>query len=69
MGEIRPHIQCLMLRLQMYDLKFEFTLLKHLVVADALRRASSPNIDRTTEHDLQVHVDSIRAQIPVCQTK
>lgn len=69
LGEVPPRIQRLMLRLQKYDLAFEFKPGKHLVVADTLSRTSSRNTRSTTEEDVQIHVDSIKAQMPVSTAK
>lgn len=68
-----PRIQRLMLRLQNYDLTFEFTPGKFLVVADALSRAFvRADPDRTTarnEQEVEIHVNLIQATIPVSQQK
>lgn len=69
LGEVPPRIQRLMLRLQKYDLTFEFKPGKHLIVADTLSRASLENIVSTTEKDVQIHVDTIKAHMPVSTTK
>lgn len=69
LGEVPPCIQRLMLRLQKYDLAFEFKPGKHLIVADTLSRASLCNNTSTTEEDVQIHVDSIKAQMPVSTAK
>lgn len=69
LGETPPRIQRLMLRLQKYDLMFEFKPGKHLVVADALSRASLDINKSTTEEVVQIHIDSIRAQMPVSDAK
>ncbi|KAK7939091.1 hypothetical protein WMY93_002417 [Mugilogobius chulae] len=70
LGEAPPRIQRLLLRLQKYSLTFEFTPGKHLVMADALSRASlnctGPN---NTEHDVQVHVDTMQKHMPVSKDK
>lgn len=66
---VPPRIQRLMLRLQKYDLAFKFKPGKHLIVADALSRASLCDNKSTTEEDVQIHVDSIKAQIPVSTAK
>jgi len=68
LGDAPPRIQRLMLRLQKYSLKFEFTPGKHLVIADALSRASlSHTGSSNTEHDVQVHVDCIQKHLPVSE--
>lgn len=69
LGEVPPRIQRLMLRLQKYDLEFEFKPGKHLMVADTLSRASLHNETSTTEEDVRIHVDSIKAQMPVSTAK
>lgn len=58
-----------MLRHQKYDLKFEFTPGKHLIVADTLSRASLQHDKSTTEDDVQIHVDYVRTQMPVSKAK
>lgn len=65
LGDAPLCIRRLTLRLQKYDLTFNFKPGKHLVVADKLRRASLHNTKITTEEAMQIHVDSIRAQMPV----
>lgn len=69
LGDAPPRIQRLMLRLQKYDLTFEFTPGKHLVVADALSRASLHNTNSTTEEVVQIHIDAIRVHMPVSDAK
>ena len=69
LGDAPPPIQRLMLRVQKYNLKFEFKPGKHLVVADALSRASLRNTKGTTEEVVQIHVDSIRAHMPMSNVK
>lgn len=69
LGDAPPSIQCLMLCLQKYDLTFEFTPGKHLVVADTLSRASLQHDKSTTEEDVQIHVDYVKAQMPVSEAK
>ncbi|XP_026074998.1 uncharacterized protein K02A2.6-like [Carassius auratus] len=70
LGDAPPRIQWLMLRLQKYSLTFEFTPGKHLVMADALSRASlSHTGSRNREHDVQVHVDCIQKHLPVPEDK
>lgn len=69
LGEVPLRIQRLMLRLQKYNLAFEFKLGKHLVVADTLSRASLSNSKSSTETEVQIHVDSIKAQMPVSTGK
>ena len=69
LGDAPPRIQRLMLRLLKYDIKFKFKPGKHLGVADALSRASLRNTKSTTEEVVQIHVDSIRAHMPVSNVK
>lgn len=70
LGDAPPRIQRLMLRLQKYSLTFEFTPGKHLVMADALSRASLTHTGSSnTEHEVQVHVDCIQKHIPVSEEK
>lgn len=68
-GDAPPRIQRLMLRLQKYDLTFEFTPGKHLVVADTLSRASLQHDKSTTEEDVRIHVDYVKAQMPVSEAQ
>lgn len=69
LGDAPPRIQRLMLRLQKYDVDFEFKPGKHLVVADALSRASLQDSKSATEEMVQIHVDSVRAHMPVSDLK
>lgn len=52
LGEVPLRIQRLILRLQKYELAFEFKPGKHLVVADTLSRASLWNTRSTVEEDV-----------------
>lgn len=64
---MRCRIQRLMLCLQKYDLTFEIPD-KHLVL-DTPSRASLQHDKSTTEKDVQIHVDYVRAQMPVSKAK
>lgn len=58
-----------MLRLQEYDLTFEFTPGKHFIVTDTLHRAGLQHSKSTTEEDVQIQVDYVRAQMRVSKAK
>lgn len=66
-----PRIQRLMLKLQKYSLKIEYTPGKLLVVADTLSRATYPQAEctSTTEEEVQIHVNMVRAYLPVSEEK
>ncbi len=66
-----PRIQRLMLRLQRYDLKFEYLPGKYLVVADTLSRASLSGTETTsdTEEDVEIHVNMVKASFPITDSK
>ena len=65
-----PRLQRLLLRIQKYDLKLEYTPGKLLVVADTLSRAFSPNqVARSTETEVHVHVCAIKTGLPVSESK
>ena len=65
-----PRLQRLLLRIQKYDLKLEYTPGKLLVVADTLSRAfSSKQVVSSTESEVHVHVCSIKSGLPVSERK
>lgn len=68
LSDAPPWLQKLLLRLQKYDLTFEFTPGKHLIMADALSRTSlSDRGGHSCEHDVQIHVNTVRAELPVSE--
>jgi transposase InsO family protein len=73
LSDMPPRIQRFMLRLQKYDLIYEFTPGKLLLVADALSRAypvSEMNAaDAKLSEEVDVHVHLIRETIPVTKEK
>jgi hypothetical protein len=66
-------LQRLRLRLQKYNLKFEFTPGKFLAIADTLSRAYPKCKDDSyiseLDHDVAIHVCSVRADISVSEEK
>ena len=65
-----PRLQRLLLRIQKYDLKLEYTPGKLLVVADTLSRAFSPKqVTSSTESEVHVHVCAIKSGLPVSERK
>ena len=65
-----PRLQRLLLRIQKYDLKLEYTPGKLLVVADTLSRAFSPKqVASSTESEVHVHVCAIKSGLPVSERK
>ena len=65
-----PRLQRLLLRIQKYDLKLEYTPGKLLVVADTLSRAFSPKqVVSSTESEVHVHVCAIKSGLPVSERK
>jgi len=65
-----PRIQRLMLKLQKYNLNFEHTPGKYLVVPDTLSRAflQKPS-DHTSEREVEIHVNLVKASLPVTENK
>ena len=61
-------LQRLLLQLQKYDLTLEFTPSKYLIVADALSSLSNTGMS-SSEQDVQVHVNAVRAELPVSEEK
>ena len=70
LNETPPRVQRLLLRIQKYDLSFTFTPGKYLTIADTLSRSFSPIVQQSsTDEDVQVHINMIRAEISVSMEK
>ena len=68
--DAQPRLLRLLLRIQKYDLKLEYTPGKLLVVADTLSRAFSPKqVASRTESEVHVHVRAIKSGLPVSERK
>lgn len=69
LNEMSPQIQRLMMKMQRYDFELIYTPGKHLVLADALSRATTGNSVSATDEDIQCHVNMVSATLPVSDTK
>ena len=74
LNDTPPRIQRLLLKLQKYDITFEFTPGKLLVLADTLSRAYAPTITdddscEKIDQEVESHVDGIKAAIPISEEK
>ena len=72
LSEMSPRIQRLMMKLQRYDFDLVYTPGKHIVLADALSRAttqSDEQDDCSTENDVNHHVNLITKILPVSDMK
>ena len=67
-----PRIQKLMMKLQLYDFNLIYTPGKHILLADALLRAtilSDELGESSTETDVNLHVNMITESLPVSDMK
>ena len=64
-----PRLQRLLLRIQKYDMKLEYTPGKELIVADTLSRAYLNEATSSTEDEVHVHVCAIKEDLPVSENK
>ena len=71
LSEMSPRIQRLMMKLQRYDFELIYTPGKHIVMADALSRATTQNNTPVslTETDVELHVNLIAKSLPVSDRK
>ena len=69
LNEMSPRIQRMMMKMQRYDIELIYTPGKHLILADALSRAPIKGCASTTEEDVQVHVNTVSAALPVSDAK
>ena len=69
LNEMSPRIQRLMMKMQRYDFELIYTPGKHLVLADALSRATTGDSVSATDEDIQCHVNMVSATLPVSDTK
>ena len=72
LSEMSPRIQRLMMKLQRYDFELIYTPGKHIVLADALSRAttlSEAPRESSTETDVNLHVNLIAESLPVSDMK
>lgn len=71
LSEMSPRIQRLMMKLQRYDFELIYTPGKHIVMADALSRATTQSDTpvSSTETDVQLHVNLISQSLPVSDRK
>lgn len=70
LSEMSPRIQRLMMKLQRYDFNLIYTPGKHIVLADALSRATTPNKEQSsTEMDVNIHVNLVAESLPVSDRK
>jgi hypothetical protein len=66
--DLGPRLQRLMLKLRKYDLNFQYTPGRKLVLADALSRAyqkNTENTDNDLEEEINLHVHYVRTCIPI----
>ena len=72
LSEMSPRIQRLMMKLQRYDFDLMYTPGKHMVLADALSRATIQSEEQgecLTEMDVTLHVNLITQSLPVSDRK
>uniref|UniRef100_A0A669DK63 Gypsy retrotransposon integrase-like protein 1 n=1 Tax=Oreochromis niloticus TaxID=8128 RepID=A0A669DK63_ORENI len=70
LSEMSPRIQRLMMKLQRYDFNLIYTPGKHIVLADALSRARTPNKEQSsTEMDVNIHLNLVAESLPMSDRK
>lgn len=72
LSDMSPRIQRLLMKLQRYDFNLSYTSGKHIVLADALSRATTQRDvygDSSTETDVTLHVNLITISLNVSDMK
>lgn len=72
LSEMSPRIQRLMMKLQCYDFDLIYTPGKHIVVADALSRATTQSEEHdecSTENEVNLHVNLVTETLPMSDMK